>query len=115
VSGNFGRDNCRVVAASLTTTGNTTVFTAAGYVQVIGVRVANLTGADVAVTISYYAIANTTQYRLIYQHLVPANGALWFPLEAFSLYPGDEIRVQAASSNALDVLVSLLEIPGRSG
>lgn len=115
MSGNFTRDNCRLVGAHLTDTTDTTILTGSGYMQVIGARVANVTGTDATVTLNYYSKADDSEYRLLYQHTVPANGAIWLPLEAFSLKTDDEIRAQAGTASALDVVLSISETPGRSG
>lgn len=113
--GRFIAQPCRVVGRHLTTTTNTAVHAAQGFTQVIGVRLANITGSDATATVSYYSIKDNDQYRILYQHTVPANGAIWVPLEAFGLRENDEIRVQAGTANAIDVLVSIAETPGRSG
>lgn len=116
MSGNFVRDNCRLVGTTLTTTNNTAVFTAPAisYDQVIGVRAANITAIDATLSLRWFDKSANASFYLIFQHVVPANGAVWFPLEGFSLDTEDEVRAQAGTSNALDVIVSLAERPGRS-
>jgi hypothetical protein len=99
----------------LTTTGNTTIHTTTGYTQVIGIRLANITGTAAVATVAWFDSAAADQYRLLFQHTVPANGAVWLPLEAFALNQGDQIRVQAGTASALDVVLSIAETPGRSG
>lgn len=111
---NFSRENCRAIGKHLTTTTNNTIDTAAAYQQWIDIRCANLTAAEVTVTISWFSVIANDQYRLIYQHPVPANGALTFPLDAFAPVEGDQIRVQAGSANAIDVIMTLVELPGRN-
>jgi len=115
MSGNFVSNSCRLIGAHLTTINNTTVFTAAGYVQVIGIRLANITGAAAVATASWFSATQNDQFRLLFQHAVPANGQIWLPLEAFSLNQNDQIRVQAGTANAIDVILAISEIPGRSG
>lgn len=110
---NFSRENCRAIGAHITTTANTTIYSATGYPHVIDIRCANLTSDDVPVSISWYSSQDADQYRLIYQHLIPANGAVTFPLEGFAPTTGDEIRVQAGTANAIDVILTLAEVPGR--
>jgi hypothetical protein len=114
---NFVDNNCRILGTTLTTTNNTTVFTAPAnnYDQVIGVRVANITALDATVSVRWFDSSANASFFIIFQHIVPANGAVWFPLEAFALDEADEIRTQAGTSNALDVIVSIAELPGRSG
>lgn len=115
MSGNFVSDACRLVGRHLATTTNTTVFRAVGYIQIIGLRLANVTGTDAVATVSWFSAGAEEEYRLLFQHVVPANGQLWLPLEAFALAENDEIRVQAGTANALDVILSISEVPGRSG
>jgi hypothetical protein len=114
---NFVNDNCRLLGTSLTTTNNTAVFTAPAnnYDQVIGVRVANITALDATLSLRWFDSSANASFCLIFQHAVPANGAVWFPLHGFALDESDEIRAQAGTSNALDVIVSIAERPGRSG
>ncbi|MDW6020236.1 hypothetical protein SAZ10_00505 [Mesorhizobium sp. BAC0120] len=115
MSGNFVSNSCRLIGARLTTTSNTTVFTAAGYVQAIGIRLANVTGAAATATVAWFSASQNSDFRLLFQHSVPANGQIWLPLEAFSLNQSDQIRVQAGTANAIDVILAISEIPGRSG
>jgi hypothetical protein len=115
MSGNFVSNACRLIGAHLTTTGNTAVFSAVGYVQVIGIRLANITGSNAVTTVSWFSSAANDQYRLLFQHVIPANGQVWLPLEAFALNENDQIRVQAGTASAIDVILSISEIPGRSG
>lgn len=112
---NFVQNNCRLIGAHLTGTGNTTVLTAKGYTQAIGIRLANITGTDRTASVGYYSANDASEYKLIYQHNVPANSAVWLPLEAFALNADDQIRVQASAANAIDVVLSIAEVPGRSG
>ncbi|MBZ9922197.1 hypothetical protein LB579_31440 [Mesorhizobium sp. BR1-1-7] len=112
---NYVANATRLVGAHLTTTNDTTVFTAAGYTQVVGIRLANITGTDRTATVAWFSDGDSSAYRLLYQHIVPANSAVWLSLEAFALKVDDEIRVQASLANAIDVIVSVAEVPGRSG
>ncbi|QAZ46764.1 hypothetical protein [Mesorhizobium sp. Pch-S] len=112
---NFVQNNCRVLGTHLTGTTNTTVLTATGYTQVIGVRLSNITSSDKTASVGFYSISATDEYKLLFQHIVPANSAVWLPLDAFALNVGDEIRVQASAANSIDVVTSIAEVPGRSG
>lgn len=114
---NFVNDNCRLIGTSLTTTNNTAVYTAPtnNYDQVIGVHVANITALDATVSVRWFDSSANASYCIIFQHTVPANGAVWFPVFGFALDASDEIRAQAGTANALDVIVSIAERPGRSG
>lgn len=114
---NFVSDNCRLLGTSLTTTNNTAVFTAPdnGYDQIIGVRIANITAIDATASVRWFDSSANVSFCILFQHTVPANGAIWLPLEAFAPDTGDELRVQAGTANALDVITSIAELPGRSG
>lgn len=114
---NFVKDNCRILGTSLTTTNNTAVFTepTTGYDMVVGVRVANITASDATISLRWFDSSANVSFVIIFQHTVPANGAVWFPLDSFALDASDEIRAQAGTANALDVIVSIAERPGRSG
>lgn len=115
MSGNFVANNCRLVGTHLTTTSNTAVFTATGYSQVIGLWLGNITAVNATATVKYFSNAAASEYVILFQHTVRGNYGLWVPTEAFSLNASDEIRVQAGTANAIDVIVSVAEIPGRSG
>lgn len=112
---NFVSNNCRLVGAHLPATTNTTVHVGVGYQQVIGIRMSNLTASDKTASVGYYNIAALDEFKLLFQHIIPANSAVWLPLEAFPLNPGDEIRVQASAASSIDVVLSIAEVPGRSG
>lgn len=112
---NYARDPSRSVGAKLTTTNDTTIFTVTGYTQVVGIRCANITSSAATVTVSWYSNADTTAYRLVYQQSIPGNLYAYFPLEGFGVSAGDEIRVQAGTANAIDVVLTVVEVPGRSG
>lgn len=114
-SGNFVNNPCRLIGAHLTSTSDTTLFMAKGYTQVIGIRLTNITGSDATATVGWFNDDANESYRLLFQHVVPANSQVWLPLEAFALDEDDEIRVQAGTANALDVILSIVEVPGRSG
>lgn len=112
---NYARDPSRSIGAKLTTTTDTTIFTVTGYTQVVGIRCANVTASAATVTISWFSDADAAAYRLVYQQSIPGNLYAYFPLEGFGVSAGDEIRVQAGTANAIDVVLSVVEVPGRSG
>lgn len=112
---NYARDPSRSIGAKLSTTNDTTIFTVTGYTQVVGIRCTNVTGSAATVTVSWYSNADTTAYRLVYQQSIPGNLYAYFPLEGFGVSEGDEIRVQAGTANAIDVVLTVVEVPGRSG
>ncbi len=115
MSGNFVSNACRLIGAHLTGTTNTTVITAVGYVQVIGIRLANITAVNATASVAWFSSVANDQYRLLFEHTIPAKGQVWLPLEAFALNENDQIRVHAQTANAIDVTLSISEIPGRSG
>lgn len=112
---NYARDPSRSIGAQLTTTADTTIFTVTGYTQIVGIRCANVTGTAATVTVSWYSSADTAAYRLVYQQSIPGNLYAYIPLEGFGVSAGDEIRVQAGTANAIDVVLTVVETPGRSG
>lgn len=101
----------------LTTTGLTTCFTAGEvYSNLIGVWLANISGAPVTATVGWYdadAGAGTTFY-LCFQYPVSANGLFIPEPRGFGLDPDDEIRVTAGTANALHCIVLTAELAGRS-
>jgi hypothetical protein len=99
------------VAANIVTTGNT-VYTcpAATQTTLIGLTLSNKSGGTVSANVAlrrsavdYSIISNAP--ILTGSTLVPIGGEQKVVLE-----PADEIRVIATSNNAIDVIVSLLEI-----
>jgi hypothetical protein len=112
---NYSRDPSRSIGAKLTATTDTTIFTVTGYTQVVGIRCANVTASAATVTVSWYSNADLAAYRLVYQQSIPGNLYAYFPLEGFGVSAGDEIRVQAGTANAIDVVLTVIEVPGRSG
>lgn len=113
MSGNFVQNNCRIVVTNISGTSATTIHTATGYTHAIGIRLGNRTGSDVTATLTLFRSSAT--YTLLFQHIVPANGQVWLPLEAFGLDVGDEFRVTQGTASGLTAFVSIAEVPGRSG
>lgn len=112
---NYSRDPCRSIGARLTTVNDTTIFTAGGYAQVIGIRCVNVTGVAATVTVSWFSAADNQSYRLVFQQSIPGNLYAYFPLEGFGVSSNDQVRVQAGTANAIDAILTLVEVPGRSG
>lgn len=112
---NFARDPSRSVGAKLTTTLDTTVFTVTGYTQIVGIRCVNVTASAATVTVSWFSNADATAYRLVFQQSIPGNLYAYFPLEGFGVSAGDQIRVQAGTASAIEVVLTIVEVPGRSG
>lgn len=112
---NYAKDPSRSIGAKLTTTADTTIFTVTGYTQIIGIRCANVTASPVPVTVSWFSADDATAYRLVFQQPIPGNLYAYFPLEGFGVDPGDQIRVQAGTASAIDAVLTVVEVPGRSG
>lgn len=101
---------------ALTTTGQTTVYTARrSYANAVSVWITNKTAIAAVITIDWYDSDITTQFKLCFQYSVPANGMLVIEPRGFCLDINDEIRATAGTANAFDVVVSAVEIAGRSG
>jgi len=110
MAGNFVSDNCR-----LTTTALTTCYTAMGFPQVIGVRIVNYhVSATPRVSLSYFKATLGSSFFLHANVVLPVATALWIPYEGFGLYENDLIQAISDTANAIDVLVFIAEIPGRS-
>ena len=56
-----------------------------------------IVGSNAVATVSWFSSGANDQYRLLFQHSVPANGQVWLPLEAFARNANDQIRVQAGT------------------
>lgn len=65
--------------------------------QVIGIRLANITGSNAVATLSWFSSGANVQHHLLFQHAVPTREQVWLPLEAFALDENDQIRVQAGT------------------
>lgn len=115
MSGNFVSNPCRVVASHLTTTANVTVHTATGYTQLIDVHLSNITTSAVVCDVRYFSDSANDSYSLLTDYSVPANRLVTLPLQGFALNEDDEIRVQANTATAIDVMLTISEVPGRSG
>lgn len=115
MAGNFVADNCRLVPTRLTTTGLTTCFTATGYPQIIGVRLVNFHATlTPKLHLSYFKATAAVSYYLQANLTLPVAGSIWLPYEGFAMYEADLITAQADTANAVDVLVFIAEVPGRS-
>ena len=112
---NFAKDPSRSIGAKLTTVNDTDIFTVTGYTQIVGIRCTNVTAVAAVVTVSWYDNDTTLAYRLVFQQSIPGNLYAYYPLEGFGVAAGDIIRVQAGTANAIDVVLTVVEVPGRSG
>lgn len=113
---NFAKEPSRAIGVKLTATTDTTLFTATAYTQIIGIRCTNITGTAATITVTWVDNdAGPTTYNLVFQQSVPGNLFLYLPLEGFAVTSGDLIKAQAGTANAIDVVLTLVEVPGRSG
>lgn len=112
---NYVQDNTRFIGNHLATTSAVTIVTGLGYMQLVGARVANVSTDTYHVSLSLFSTDSSATYKLIHQHDVPVNGAVWFPLDGISLNVGDKLTATAEAASKLDVIVVIAEIPGRSG
>ncbi len=114
-AGNFVSNNCRVVPTRLTATTITTLLTATGYTQVVGVRLVNFhASVEPVISLMYRPVGGTTNFFVQANYVMPVATSLWFPFDAFGVKEDDEIRAQASIANAVDALVFIAEVPGRS-
>lgn len=105
----------RAEFVDLTTTNETTMYTAASQFAIVHkVHVANTTGSAANITISIQDASESTKFDWITAKPVPANDVLDFDLE-FNLAQDDEVRVTAGTGNALHVGLTLTELAGRLG
>lgn len=99
--------------------GTTTVYAvsinAGAYAQAIDLNCANVSATEASVTVEWFRAKDNQTYRVIYQGKIPVNEARHYNLDAFGLEPGDEIRVTPNAADAVDAIITVLEIPGRSG
>lgn len=113
-AGNFIDNNCRVVVTRPATVNDTVCLTAAGYTQVIGIRVVNTSPTAVPnVDVKYKKASDGISYFYQANYPLQVTTALWFPFDAFALYEGDQILVKASIA-CVDVFVFIAEVPGRS-
>lgn len=112
---NYVNNPVRSIGKRITTTSVTTIYTATGYAQALGIRCAAIGGTASTVTVEWYNIKDNLTYRLIQAGDIPAKFAAYYALDGFGLDAGDEIRVTAGGANTVDVILTLAEIPGRSG
>ena len=114
MTGNFVSNNCRMIPTRL---GNATslCFTANGFPEVIGIRIVNFSPtATPKVSVTYFKATNSMTHWLQANLVIPVAGAIWLPYEGFALYENDQILAQCNTDNAVDLLLFLAEIPGRS-
>lgn len=105
----------RSVGTKLSTTANTTCYTAPDGTRplVDMIHVANYSAGAVTVTVQWYDSSAATAYNLASVSLA-GNATLAFPDTPLALFDADEIRVQASVINTIDVTVTAMERAGRT-
>lgn len=112
---NYVNSPVRSIGKRITTAAVTSIYTATGYAQVLGIRCAAIGGTASTVTVEWFNSRDNVTYRLIYQGTIPANFAAYYSLDGFALDASDEIRVTCGGANTVDVVLTIAEIPGRAG
>lgn len=99
---------------ALTSTSNTTVYTApatAGTKTVLlSCTIANVTASTATFTVGIYSSAGTLASRIIAGSTLPANTSIDIVQNKIILNASETLRVQAGTSNALDVTIAALDI-----
>jgi hypothetical protein len=101
---------------NLASTVRTTIYTSHdGPNTLVMVRAANKTPAPVAITVEWYKASTGITAALIYGYQIIGNGSINIEeATGIALRDGDLIYATAGTANALDVIVSVEEIAGRS-
>jgi len=103
--------NRRTVGKNVTTTALTTMYTCDVKVaHLASLHCANNSTVTETVTISWFDTSESTSYVIVYQASVSTGQYLRIEFnDGFVLRKNDEIRVQAGTSDELDVLVTIIE------
>lgn len=109
----------RPIGKVLSTTARTTLFTAAGNLEIpMFLHVANVTGTSAWVTVEWYSAKDATHYTLVYQKpVLPNTTGIDLDKDAgfgFQMAAGDIIEATAQTANALHCTLGVIEIAGRS-
>ena len=105
----------RLIGVKLTSTNQTTVYTAAGSNMnevVEWVHIANTDSTPRTVTLEWTDDSAATTYALMTAQVVPANASIRLELGVM-FPPGDALKTTASSANTLQVFVAVCEM-GRS-
>jgi hypothetical protein len=103
------------VGTALTTTTETTCYTAqVQFVQLASIRATNKDTTTRNLTVSWYDDSAAASYRLLKDTPVQAGAHVHIPFEdGFTLRERDAVRAEASAANAFDVIVTIIETPGR--
>lgn len=104
----------QAVGTKLTTTTQTTVYTADTangnmHEVLIAVLVANVTSTDATVTVEWTDASAADTYSLATGMTVPANGTVWLRPINMPLDDADAIKATAGTANALHVVTMVNE------
>lgn len=103
------------VGKKLTTTAETTCYSAdVQFVQLAGIRAVNMDESSQNLTLSWYDTSTTTSFYMLFNTPVQSGSHVYIPFDdGFTLREGDEIRAQGTAADAFDVIVTVIETPGR--
>lgn len=103
----------QAVGSKLTTTTQTTVYTALGgnmREMLIAVLITNVTSSDATVTIEWTDASAVDTYSLATAMTVPANGSVWLRPIHLPLDASDAVKATAGTANALHVVTMINEM-----
>lgn len=106
----------RTVGTKLTTTAAMPVYAPDDGMQpiVLAINVANVDGASACdVSLSFYDASEATTYFILSTKSVAADSRETITDLPIAMDDGDEIRATAGAANDLDILVTVMEAPGR--
>jgi hypothetical protein len=112
--------NRATIGTQITTTSETTCYSVASpqkWAHVSSIRAINKDTTGRSITVSWVdAAPTTTTFRLMYATPIQAgaHAVIDFP-DGLVLRTGDQIRATADTSNAFDLLVTVIESTGQSG
>lgn len=109
-------DNTERESLHLTTT-PVAIYTGRASTAAKGVNLvlANKTAAAVAVTVSVYDAAKADTFHIYSSYSLDPNATLDHDFHGLRILEGDEIRVSAASNNAVDATINVVIAQGREG
>lgn len=106
----------RTVGTKLTTTAATAVYDPDDDMRpvVLAINVANTSGSAATVTLTKYdADAAATTFAIVSGYSIAANSRLTITDLPIEMSNGDELRATAGTASVLEVLVTVMESPGR--
>lgn len=96
------------IRAKLTTTNATTIFTGGSYLSYLdAINFCNITGS--AATIDLWVNDGTSSYYIVKGQSIAAAGRFQITDLAADIGPGDTLRAQSDTGNAIDIVGVLIE------